>query len=135
MIIEFHPDHVVKEEEKTALLRVEEIKDKVRAGAKRISFYDDVAGIDSDPEEGSISLNDGNSCMKLNFDPGSQEIVEFSHTRVNKPEVYLKFHRDEDECGKSVEIYESGRLQDGEPVRERVEINKENGMIIYHCES
>ena len=135
MKIEFHPDNLVTKEEKTAFLRVEEIKKKVGMGAKRISFYDDVAGIDTDPEEGSISLDDGNSCMKLIFESGSQKIRTFSHTRLNNPKIFLKFHRKENEKGESVETYESGSLQEGEPVREKVMINNESGIIIYSRES
>lgn len=134
MKIEFHPDHIAEEEEKAAFLRVQDIKNKVRMGAKRISFYDDVTGIDTDPEEGAISLDDGNNRISLNFDPGSQEIREFSHIRVNKPEVYLKFHREKNEKGQSVEIYESGKLQNGEPVREKVLINENDGRIVYSIE-
>lgn len=131
MNIEFHPDNIVTGEERAAFLRVEEIKNKVRMGAERIRFYDDVKGIDIDPEEGAISVNDGNNHISLRLEPGSEEIREFSHTRVNKPGVFLKFHNEQNKEGQTLEIYESGGLYGGETVSEKIVINKRTGLIVY----
>ena len=131
MKITFKPGGNLSETEKKVMKRIEDIKQEVAMGAKRIQFFDDVPGIDCQDGEGEVSFDDGNRSIELVFDSRSQKILKFKYKKTIDPREYL-FFTTENNNGEIVnEKYEVGRIVGEEEINENVIIDLESGDIIY----